>query len=90
MRCRTLHPLAENIDVDIEVMIDDLDLDHVAAIADGSAELDDVTLLSPSMRKPRWTPPMPNEVAVQREGGSVIAPRSVNDSDSGEIRARRG
>jgi serine/threonine protein kinase len=90
--------LADNIEVDIEVVIDDLDLDHVAAIADGSAEIDvgdldggdDVTLLSPNMRKPRWTPPLPNEVAVQHDSGAVIKPRGLNDSVSGEIRARRG
>jgi serine/threonine protein kinase len=87
--------LADNIEVDIEVVIDDLDLDHVAAIADGSAEIDvgdldgdDVTLLSPGMRKPRWTPPMPNE--VQHDSGAIIKPRGLNDSVSGEIRVRRG
>ncbi|HEY1817218.1 MAG TPA: serine/threonine-protein kinase [Kofleriaceae bacterium] len=95
--------LAENIEVDFEVEIDDLDLDHVAAIDDAAPEPeavatrddngDDVTLLKPNMRKPRWTPPLPNEVAMRRDSQSLtppITPRSVNDQVSGEIRVRRG
>ncbi|HEY3801751.1 MAG TPA: serine/threonine-protein kinase [Kofleriaceae bacterium] len=95
--------LAENIEVDFEVEIDDLDLDHVAAIDDAAPENDavaarddngeDVTLLKPNMRKPRWTPPLPNEVAMRRDSHSLtppITPRSVNDQVSGEIRVRRG
>jgi serine/threonine protein kinase len=85
--------LAESIEVEIEV--DDLDLDHVTAIADGSSEIEvadleegtDVTLLSPSMRKPRWTPSVPNDIAVRRDS-AVITPRGHNDSVAGEIRRR--
>jgi eukaryotic-like serine/threonine-protein kinase len=79
--------LAESIDVDFEVEIDDLDLDHMASINDDAADGEDVTLLKPNMRKPRWTPPLPNEVAMRRD---AITPRSVNDEVSGEIRVRRG
>jgi hypothetical protein len=87
--------LAESIDVDFEVEIDDLDLDHMAALADGSGEIptddaDDVTLLKPSMRKPRWTPPVPNDIPAQRDSSRSITPRSLNDAVAGEIRARRG
>jgi serine/threonine protein kinase len=91
--------LTDSVDVDFEVEIDDLDLDHMAALADGSAEIgvgeveaeaaEDVTLLKPNMRKPRWTPPVPNDVPVRRHTPS-ITPRSVNDAVAGEIRARRG
>jgi serine/threonine protein kinase len=88
--------LRDNIEVDIEVVIDDLDLEHTAALADGSSEIDaaadaseDVTVLHQNMRKPRWTPPMPNDVQVRRKSAS-ITPRAVNDQVAGEIGVRRG
>ncbi|HEX4451915.1 MAG TPA: serine/threonine-protein kinase [Kofleriaceae bacterium] len=92
--------LRDNIEIDIEVVIDDLDLEHTAALADGSSEIDaaaetdDVTLLHQNMRKPRWTPPMPNDVAVRRPSGAIqsgsITPRALNDQVAGEIGIRRG
>jgi eukaryotic-like serine/threonine-protein kinase len=88
--------LRDNIEIDIEVVIDDLDLEHTTALADGSSEIDaaadaseDVTLLHQNMRKPRWTPPMPNDVAVRHRSAS-ITPRAVNDQVAGEIGLRRG
>jgi eukaryotic-like serine/threonine-protein kinase len=79
----------ESIDVELEVEIDDVE----PALAEGSGEIGlegaaphDVTLLAPSMRKPRWTP----QIEMQNRGLSPITPKATNDAVAGEISARRG
>ena len=87
-----------DLEVEMEVVIDDVDLDHTVALADGSGEIEvagepdssAVTLLGPSMHKQHWElEPVLDEVAVYR-GVSPITPRATNDSVAGEILARRG
>jgi serine/threonine protein kinase len=64
----------------------DLDLDLDTHVVDPSELEFGVTELLPTMRKPRWTPPLH---VPPRARSQPITPRSIRDQVSGEIVARR-